>query len=31
MTPEIQDNLEITPIREFPLYAGGRLLVGQVT
>ena len=31
MTPEIQDNLEITPIREYPLYAGGRLLVGQVT
>jgi hypothetical protein len=31
MTPEIQDNLEITPIREIPLYAGGRLLVGQVT
>lgn len=31
MTPEIQDNLEITPIREYPLYGGGRFLVGQVT
>ena len=31
MTPETQDNLEITPIREYPIYAGGRLLVGQVT
>jgi hypothetical protein len=31
MTPEIQDNLEITPVREYPIYAGGRLLVGQVT
>lgn len=31
VTPEIQDCLEITPIREYPLYAGGRLLVGQVT
>lgn len=31
MTPEIQDHLEITPIREYPLYGGGRFLVGQVT
>lgn len=31
MTPEIQDNLEITSIREYPLYGGGRFLVGQVT
>lgn len=31
MNPEIQDNLEITPIREYPLYGGGRFLVGQVT
>lgn len=31
MTPEIQDNLEITPIREYPIYGGGRFLVGQVT
>lgn len=31
MTPEIQDCLEITPIREYPLYGGGRFLVGQVT
>ena len=31
MTPEIQDNLEITPIREYPLYGGGRFLVRQVT
>lgn len=31
MTPEIQDNLEITLIREYPIYGGGRFLVGQVT
>ena len=31
MTPEIQDHLEITPIREYPIYGGGRFLVGQVT
>ena len=31
MTPETQDNLEITPIREYPIYGGGRFLVGQVT
>jgi hypothetical protein len=28
---EIQDNLEITIVRTYPLYSGGRLLVGQVT
>jgi len=32
MTSEIQDNLEITTVRAYPLYSGsGRLLVGQVT
>ena len=31
MTQELQDNLEITPIREYPIYGGGRFLVGQVT
>lgn len=31
MTPEIQDDLEIAPIRVYPIYGGGRFLVGQVT
>jgi hypothetical protein len=32
MTLEMQDNLEITIVRVYPLYSGGgRLLVGQVT
>jgi len=31
MTPEIQDHMEITPVKEYPLYAGGRLLIGNVT
>ena len=31
MTPEIQDHMEITPFRAYPIYAGGRLLIGNVT